>query len=279
MLGNLKLVMKREVDGVMESPLTTVSYEASDRQVTWRGVSMADGAPFQTFMTNDVAARLNDEEGAKEFEVHLRGLANTGFARESLNEVLAADIPEERDWAAGEAIAEAYLAREHNIAWPWNMKRDMRTPKASLPGADLVGFETCGNNVRLALGEVKTSADGRTPPNVMSGRSGMTHQIDNLANNLSLITQLLRWLLPRCKRTAHEASFNAAVTLFLCSGNKAIALFGVLVRDTQPNELDLQARGRTLAAAIHNPTSCHLIAIYLPCGIADLPARVSGGAS
>ena len=259
--------------------LSTINYEAQNRQVSWRGVCMTDGDGFDAFMATDVASRLHDKEGTNDFEAHLRGLANTGFARDSLNEILAAQIPEERCWAIGEAMAEAYLGREHEITWPWNMERDKRTPKASLPGADLVGFEENGDGVRLALGEVKTSTDKNTPPNVMSGRSGMTHQIDNLAHDLALITQLLRWLLPRCKGTAHEDSFNAAITLFLDSGNKAIALFGVLVRDTQPNELDLKTRGQTLAGTLQAPTSCQLVAIYLPCAIRDLPARVSGGGS
>lgn len=105
----------------------------------------------------------------------------------------------------------------------------------------------------------------------------MTHQIDNLVNNLSLICQLLKWLLPRCKGTEHETSFNSAVGLFLDSGNKDISLFGVLIRDTQQSELDLQARGQTLSDALQNPTTCRLIAIYLPCAITDLPSRVAGG--
>lgn len=263
----------------MEPELTTIRYEEQDRQVSWHGVSMADGDVFGAFMTNNVASRLHDEEGTKEFESHLRGLATTGFARDSLNEILAAEVLEERDWAVGEAVAEAYLSQEHKITWPWNMARDKRTPKASLPGADLVGFKVSGVDVHLAIGEVKTSSDSDTPPNVMYGRSGMTHQIDNLANNLALINQLLRWLQPRCKGTVHEALFNAAIVLFLDSGNKAIALFGVLVRDTQPDVLDLQGRGQFLAGSLQDPTTCKLIAIYLPCAITDLPARVSGGGS
>lgn len=167
------------------------------------------------------------------------------------------------------------------------MKRDKRTPKASLPGADLVGFEIKDSVIRLALGEVKTSSDIDTPPNVMNGRSGMTHQIDNLASNLGLLNQLLKWLLPRCKGTAHEASFNAAIALFFDSGNKAVALFGILVRDTRPNELDpgsgpgqaLKTRGQSLAATLQAPTTCQLVAIYLPCAIADLPTRASRGGS
>ena len=258
-----------------ESALAAVSYENQHGQVSWRGVSMEDGKGFNTFMTNDVASRLHDEEGRTEFEAHLRGLTNTGFARDSLDAILAAEVQEERDWAVGEAMAEAYLGREHKITWPWNMERDKRNPNASLPGADIVGFHIEGEDARLALGEVKSSADADTPPGVMSGRSGMTHQIDNLANELSLICQLLKWLLPRCKGTAYEAAFNAAVGLFLDSGNKAVSLFGVLIRDTQPNELDLRARGRTLTRTLQHPTTCLLLAIYLPCAIADLPSRVS----
>ena len=262
-----------------EPAFATIGYEKQDQQVSWRGVIMDDGDDFDTFLTSDVASRLHDEEGTTEFETHLQGVANTGFARDSLNAILAAEIPEERDWAVGEAMAEAYLSRAHEITWPWNMKRDKRNPNASLPGADLVGFEIGGDEVRLALGEVKTSTDKNTPPDVMYGRSGMTHQIDNLANRLSLIHQLLIWLLPRCKGTVHEDSFNTAIRLFLESGNKAIALFGVLIRDTRPNVLDLESRGRTLAKSLQDPTNCHLFAIYLPCAITNLPARVSGGGS
>lgn len=170
-----------------DSVLATISYEDQDGQVSWRGVHMEDDNGFNTFMTNDVASRLHDEEGNTEFETHLRGLANTGFARDSLNAILSARVPEERDWAVGEAMAEAYLCRNYEITWPWNMERDKRNPKASLPGADLVGFQIEGGNARLALGEVKTSTDANTPPGVMNGRSGMTHQIDNLSNSLSLI--------------------------------------------------------------------------------------------
>ena len=260
-----------------ESDILTVNYEGQDRQVSWRGVSMKDGDAFNSFMSNEVSARLYDEEGTVEFETYLQDLANTGFARDSLEEILAAKISEEPSWAAGEAIAEAFLSREYRITWPWNTKRDRRHPNASLPGADLVGFIVEGETTRLVLGEVKSSTEVKTPPSVMSGRSGLIHQIDSLANDLSLVCELLKWLLHRCKETVYETSFKAAVRLFLESGNKALALFGVLIRDTQPNELDLQTRGRTMAGKLQYPTTCSLIAIYLPCSIGALPSRILGG--
>lgn len=258
----------------------TIKYETQDRQVSWQGISMASGDEFDSFITDDVASRLHDKEAKDEFKAYLRDLASTGFAIDSLDKILSAEIPEERDWAVGEAMAEAYLTRNHDVTWPWNMTRDARIPKASLPGADLIGFEIKGEDVRLVLGEAKSSREKKYPPQVMNGRDGhIGPQLDNLAGNLGLICQLLHWLLFRCKGNEHEVSFNAAIGLYLKSGNKAVSLFGILIRDTEPNELDLQARGRSLANMLQTPTTCQLIAVYLPCKIASLPALTLGGES
>ena len=113
------------------------------------------------------------KKARSEFETYLQNLASTGFARDSLEEILAAEISEKPSWAVGEAIAEAYLSREYKVTWPWNTERDKRHPNASLPGADLVGFIVEGEATRLVLGEVKSSTDIKTPPSVMSGRSGL----------------------------------------------------------------------------------------------------------
>ena len=223
-----------------------------------------------------MASRLFDYEGTNDFEAHLRGLATTDFVKDALGAILAASPQEERDWAIGEAIAEAWLGKENNVVWPWNLARDKRTPKASLPGADLVGFLVDESNTRLVLGEVKSSREEQSPPQVMSGRSGMEHQIDRLATDLSLIITLLKWLWPRCKNTAFQTHYDASVRTFLKSGNTAVSLFGVLVRDTAVNEQDLRARGLTLGSTIEHPTFCSLIALYIPCRISDLPVKVKG---
>ncbi len=259
------------------SDFFSICYAHQEPQVSWCGVIVKDGEDFDLFMRNEVASRLHDASGAREFEDCLRSLVATGFNRDNLEDILAAEIPEDRDWAVGEAIAEAYLSEKHGIIWPWNTERDKRTPRASLPGADLIGFDVRREGIRFALGEVKTSSDKDVPPNVMNGRTGMIHQLENLADNLGLINQLLKWLFFRCRATDHEKSFKAASTLFLSSGKKAVALFGVLVRDTAPDELDLRNRGNAFAKKLKDPTECQLVAVYLPCAVADLPARVSGG--
>lgn len=255
----------------------TSVYCNSHDATSWNGVQLVDGSEFEAFMTGEVAPRLHDEAGKADFTTHLNSLASTGFAQDSLQAILEAEHPEERDWAVGEALAEAWLSREHGVVWPWNMERDKRTPQASLPGADLVGFVTQGSETRLALGEVKCSSDSNAPPNVMTGRNGMTRQLETLATNIGLLHTLIRWLLPRCRGNSAEPHFDAAISLLLQSGNKAMTLFGVLVRDTPPDEWDLRSRGQHLGEIVKAPTGCHLLALYLPCSIASLPDLVQGG--
>ncbi|MES9901986.1 MAG: hypothetical protein ABW168_04790 [Sedimenticola sp.] len=255
----------------------TTVYNNTHDVTIWSGVQLSAGSKFETFLADEVASRLHDETGKAEFTSHLNSLATTGFAQDSLRAILEAEHPEERDWAVGEALTEAWLSREHGVVWPWNMERDKRTPKASLPGADLVGFVTQGDVTRLVLGEVKSSSDANTPPNVMTGRSGMTRQLENLVADMGLLYTLIRWLQPRCRANTAEPHFNAAVGALLESGNKAMALFGVLVRDTQPDERDLRSRGEHLGKCVKAPTNCYLLALYLPCSIASLPDHVQAG--
>lgn len=252
-------------------------YQAKQGCVSWQGHSAQESDAFYSFLKGPVAARLNDTEGKAVLTEHLRGLSLTGMGQKALEEVLAADVPETRDWAAGEALAEAVLEAQHDVVLPWNTERDKRNPFASLPGADIVGFQRDGNTCRLALGEVKCSSEVKSPPQVMSGRSGMTHQLDTLASNLATLCQLLKWLLPRVKGTEHETTFNNACMRYFNSGKRDLVLFGVLIRDQAVCETDLQARGHILAGRLQAPSCCRLLALYLPWPIAQLPERVGKG--
>ncbi|MDR2209476.1 MAG: hypothetical protein LBE22_10960 [Azoarcus sp.] len=254
------------------------SYQSSEGCVSWQGDCAREGDQLNGFLQGPVAARLNDIEGRELFREHLRGLSLTGMGQEALEAVLTAEEPETRDWAAGEALAEAVLEAHHDVVLPWNTERDKRNPFASLPGADIVGFQRDGDSHRLALGEVKCSSEAKWPPQVMSGRSGgLAHQLDTLAHSLGTIYQLLQWLLPRVKNTEYEATFDVACTRYFNSERRDLALFGILVRDQEAHEDDLRARGKSLAARLQTPTRCRLIALYLPWPIARLPELVGQG--
>lgn len=253
------------------------SYSGERSCVSWQGHCAQEGNAFDAFLHGPVAARLHDVAGHDALTEHLYGLSLTGMGKDALEEVLTAEVPETRDWAVGEALAEAVLEAQHDVVLPWNTQRDKRNPFASLPGADIVGFQRDGEAYRLALGEVKCSSEAQSPPQVMSGRSGMTHQLDTLASNLATLWQLLKWLWPRIKGTEHEMAFNSACTRYLNSGKRDLVLFGVLIRDQNMRETDLLARGITLAGRLQTPTRCYLLALYLPWPIAQLPARVGQG--
>ncbi|EPK5416466.1 hypothetical protein PXI46_003577 [Acinetobacter baumannii] len=239
---------------------------------------MLDGESCVDFFLNEVKQRVEDTEGKEEFADHLRGLALTGMAKESLEAFLTAGEVEPLDWAVGEALAEAYLIKQHNIIFPWNMEREKRNIHASTAGADIVGFVEKDGSFSLVFGEVKTSSELKFPPQVITGRSGLYHQLDELAHDLTKIRQLLLWLLPRIKTSGiFVEAYNKACEAFFSSQFKAITLFGILIRDTSPNPNDLASRGQKLRSTLTPPTQCHLIALHLPFTIEDLVKRVNSG--
>ena len=260
---------------------TTTEYEDHHTCVSWRGQSFTVSSDFTSFLQTKVRSRLDDGEGTEGIRSHLRGLDLTGMGQKSLEAVLVAEAPEERDWAGGEAFAEAYLIETKGVIFPWNMERDKRNPFSSLPGADLVGFITESTGYRFALGEVKTSSEEAYPPQVMSGRSGqMGHQIDKLAHDLTTSYQLIYWLHQRTRGKPYQEAFDSSCISYFNSGRKSIALFGILIRDTQPNERDLSARGKALRRKLTSPTQCDLVALYLPWKIDQLvPSIRQGGDS
>jgi hypothetical protein len=202
------------------------------------------------------------------------------MATEFVEHLLQA-VPDPEGWEVGEALAECALQQDsgREIHWPWNTVRDRRTPRASLPGSDLVGFYRKGDSVLLLFGEVKTSSDANTPPGVMNGGSGMAWQLEQSATRLDIQHALLKWLHSRCQLGLYRNLFEKAVGGYLKSGGKELLLVGILIRDTAPNELDLKKRGQALSKKFGNPTCIELIAWYLPVPIAEWPKLLREEAS
>ncbi len=244
----------------------------------WRGHAVVDENRFKSYVADRVSARVEDDEARDPFAAELRGMATTGMAIEFVEKLLRA-VPMEKSWAVGEALAECVLADDdaREICWPWNLVRDRRTPRASLPGADLVGFCKEDDAVLLLFGEVKTSSDAKTPPNVMNGSGGMPWQLKDEATRLDIQHALLKWLRARCESREHRALYQAAVQRYVQSLGKEILLVGILLRDTDPNELDVTTRAKYLAESLGSPTRIEITAWYLPVPIEDWPALLHGG--
>ena len=250
---------------------SSVKYTGSASSVSWEGRVVDDVGRFTRYMREIVSQRIADSESS--FDTDLRGLATTGMETQFVKNLLGA-VPSLEGWEVGEALAECALRDDSDlhVLWPWNTVRDRRTPRASLPGADLVGFYCEKENVVLLFGEVKTSSDTKSPPGVMSGGSGMTWQLEKSATRLDIQHALLKWLHARCRLQPYRCLYEKAVKRYLASEGKELLLVGVLIRDTPASDRDLKARGNTLSKQFSDPTRIKLIAWYLPVPIADWPA-------
>ena len=250
-----------------------MAYSGKAGSVRWEGRSVDHPEQFRRYLRDVVPPRLADEESS--FGAELRGLATTGVETRFVEQVLQA-IPEPKAWEVGEAFAECVLRDDpdREVHWPWNTVRDRRTPRASLPGADLVGFCRDGSNVFLLIGEVKTSSDARRPPSVMTGGGGMAWQLERMAGRVDVQHALLKWLHARCDSAVYRELFRKASERYVASSGKSLVLVGLLLRDTAPSELDLKASGEALAERSDEETRIDLAAWYLPVPIVAWPALV-----
>ena len=255
-----------------------ITYSGSDGAVHWEGRVVESADEFRNYLREVVEPRVADADSA--FDAEVRGLATTGMETKFVERLLNA-VPNLKGWEIGEAFAECALRDDsgRSVVWPWNTIRDRRTPRASLPGADLVGFYREEEKVFLLIGEVKTSSDGRVPPSVMRGGKSMAWQLQRNATRLGIQRTLLKWLQARCGSEPYRDLYQEAVSRYIASNGKELLFVGVLIRDTQPNELDLKSQGNELALRILQPTCVELIAWYLPVPISTWPSMLPGAVS
>lgn len=239
----------------------------------WLGRRIQNAQEFEAFLKGKVKARVTDSEFQNDFEQDLEALATTQMATSTLTDILNESAPL-LDWEIGEGIAECLLQSELGALWPWNENRDRKTPRASLPGADLVGIADEQGVPTLLFGEVKTSSENKKPPGVMSGRGGLAHQIDDLVDSPNIHRSLLQWLYARCRGTPHWDKFQAACANYLASGGKRLLLAGILIRDTDPHEDDLRTRGEKFAARVDPAPKIRLDAWYTPRKIEEWPKMI-----
>lgn len=239
----------------------TIQYQLGTAPVTGCGFSYS-ADELDTALSGSVAEVVYDDSGKADIEALLAGLAETDFQKGEVERILSDTKPPE-DWRVGEALAETYLVHQKDCFFPWPDGRDERKSGSSLPGADLVGFQSNGTDDFFAFGEVKTSTENKYPPGTMHGRTGLKQQLEDLKDDIKIKDNLVLYLGHRATTASWKNCYQNAAKNYIQSKTR-VRVFGFLVRDVEPNQDDLRTRVTKLAKDQHADMVIELLALYLP---------------
>ena len=247
----------------MTMAIGTVEYSlsTSNSSVSGTGLSFLS-EELEAALEDPVANTMLDEEGTANLTALFESVVDTEFDRQEVKRVLESN-QKVQSWRVGEVLAESYLDHHRDCYFPWPVSRDERKSGSSLPGADLVGLQQKGDELRFAFGEVKTSIEKKYPPTAMYGRTGLKQQLEDLRDKVTIRNDLVKYLGHRVHSSSWRDHYIAASKRYI-SDNADVSLFGILVRDVQPHEDDLRARVYKLCKDCPDATGIELLAIYLP---------------
>ncbi|MGV3346132.1 hypothetical protein ACGVWS_10405 [Enterobacteriaceae bacterium LUAb1] len=89
-------------------------------------------------------------------------------------------------------------------------------------------------------------------------------QLHGLRDNRQVKDALCRYLGHHAARADWAPMFQSAVQRYLRSNTTDVAVYGILIRDIQPNPLDISARVNALATNCPALTHIEMYALYLP---------------
>lgn len=242
----------------------TECYNADAAPITARGATYTE-AELDEALGTSVGSIIWDETGVVDLDAVLSSLVTTDFAEGSVRRILS-NQPTPENWRVGEGLAEGFLTEHRNCEFPWPSGRDLRNPRSSPAGTDLVGFQKFDGAVdscRFAFGEVKTSKQKAWPPSVVDGRHGLVEQIEGLRNTTDVKDNLVKYLGHHAQGADWISRYQEAARRYLANPND-VSLFGVLVRDVEPKAEDLSKRATDLASGCPAETSIELRAMYFP---------------
>lgn len=238
----------------------TNQYQLGTTPVTGCGFSYS--ATELDSALSHVAKIVFDDSGKAKIESLLITLGDTDFEINEVKRILSNTKPL-KDWHVGEALAQCYLTDQRNCYFPWPVSRDEKRSGSSLPGADLVGFQSNKSDYFFAFGEVKTSAQNKNPPGVIYGSTGLNQQLGNLKDDVKVRDEIVKYLGFRTQNSSWEDVFKYAAKNYIrCKTN--VRIFGFLVRDVRPNQKDLNFPVNQLSKNKHTKMVIELLALYLP---------------
>ena len=235
-------------------------YQTECGHIQVAGFAAESEEECRRYFVRRISTKIAESDAAELLKQHLVELETTGFNLGGLLEQVESS-PQAKDWEIGEAFAETVLEDEYEAMFPWSTSFDKRTRKASLPGPDLVGLQSHATP-RFAFGQVKSSSEGRVPPQVVNyGTDCLRNQMTQLLHVPANQQQLVSWLLVRMRGTEWETAFSEALKRY---SEGDLWLVGVLVSGGRAqNEKDLTSICAKIAHKLEG-AEVHLLGFYLP---------------
>lgn len=234
-------------------------YKISSNSIVAFGISHSK-EEMELSLCTDVYDKLYD---MKENMDLANCLQDTGFDRMLIMEKIFPQDKKE-SWEIGEAYAQSYAESNLSAIVPWGITRDIKKPGSSLPGADIVGLYKHESGTYFLFGEIKTSSDKNYPPGVMYGENGLKNQLEDLCQRKKITNQLVNYLAHRLKNDALWPQYADAFKKYISSGEEAVHILGILIRDVAPSEDDLRTRTKALEKFAVGEKTIELVGIYVP---------------
>ena len=240
-----------------------VSYRYAHANTRYDGYLIGEG--FAEYMQSRVGPWHRDDAGARILS-DVSGVEQGGFNQDILRVHVRAV-----SWKLGESLAECFLVDYRGVSIPYNKIRDALNPAASPAGIDIVGIT---EDNMFAMGETKTTSDMQHPPRVIYGRSGLIAQLLDISSNRQVRDSAIRWLglkLQSPDTIRHYGAWRAALRRYNESDGNTFKMFGMLVRDTTPDALDVKKVHDDVTVSIPASAALEILALYVPVSMPEMP--------
>ena len=250
---------------------TSVAYRHHDGRMGYEGLNIEAGG-FSSYMYERVSSRFYDLEGAQNLADMVGSIP--GFDTANLVTRFL-DNAEPQGWKIGEKFGECYLEDYREASLLYNSSRDVKNPKSSPTGADLVGLITIENRTVFLFGEIKTSKDKRQPPRLVYGEGGLICQLNRTKSQKEVRWELVKWLGHKLvdldDSDLGKISYKKTAQSYITSSRPEFMIFGVMVRDVvvAPQERDLAPVLRSIKET-DDGAHLELLALYIPVRISTL---------
>lgn len=197
---------------------------------------------------------LSDVETTNDLLENFETIGLTGFSSDRLNEIAVLDLPANyfKKWRIGEALSHVLLEENYDCWIPFSKEANTTNHNTSNTGIDIIGIATDSHgNMLLLFAEVKTSSEAACPPQIVhSSKSDcLTNQLKDIIKNKKKRNEHMRYLAKEFGTDHPQIErFVEAARRYL--SNDEYALYGLVVRDTEPNKDDLEVTSNALTTDI-----------------------------